>query len=398
MDIEFVSSIHAISSAEWNGLCTTDYPFIRHEFFAALEDSGSTGTDTGWQPHHLLMRVDGQLIGAVPLFIKTHSYGEYIFDWAWADAYQHHGYNYYPKLVNAIPFTPCYGERWLGFEAQVLEERTFEEQDFKKPIDASPVDAVVEALARECVRLGASGWHCLFPRAQLHQRLTQSRLAARAGCQFHWFNQGYHSFDDFVGRMSARKRKNINKERRQVAAQGFHFETKAGAQITAADWDFFYSLYRHTYAKRSGHTGYLTREFFHRLGESLPDNTLLIIARRDAAPVAAAFFLRDQTTLYGRYWGCLAEYDFLHFETCYYQGIDYAIAHKLQRFDGGAQGEHKIQRGFEPVATYSNHWLVHPGFRAAITDFVDAEAQGVNEYMKAACRHLPFKVADPSAD
>lgn len=380
MDIKFVSSIHALSSAEWNGLCTTDYPFIRHEFFAALEDSGSTCADTGWQPHHLIVRLDGQLIGAVPLFIKTHSYGEYIFDWAWADAYHRHGYQYYPKLINAIPFTPCYGDRWLGFEC---------------PPDKTRIAQLIQALKQECATLGVSGWHCLFPVEQLHHQLKQAGISARTGCQFHWFNHGYASFDDFVARMASRKRKNINRERRQVMAQGFQFETKAGAEITAADWDFFYSLYRNTYAKRSGHAGYLTREFFHLLGASLPDNTLLIIARRGAMPVAAAFFLRDRTTLYGRYWGCLAEYDFLHFETCYYQGIDYAIAQSLQRFDGGAQGEHKIQRGFEPVATYSNHWLAHPGFQAAIDDFVTAEAHSVAAYMAEAREYLPFKQPAP---
>jgi hypothetical protein len=378
MHIDFISSIHAINADEWNALCETDYPFIRHEFFAALEDSGSTTAASGWQPHHLLVRENNQLLVAIPFFLKTHSYGEYVFDWGWADAYHRHGENYYPKLVNAIPFTPCYGSRWLC--AKDIELENF-------------IPAIVNQLEQETNRLHASGWHCLFPTETLHQQLTTAGVSARLGSQFHWFNGDYKNFDDFLAAMTARKRKNIAKERRQVEAQKFSFLVKEGQAISADDWDFFYALYCSTYAKRSGHSGYLTREFFHQLGKSMPDNTLLICAKREGTAVAAALYLRDSTTLYGRYWGCLQEFDFLHFETCYYQGIDYAIAKGLQRFDGGAQGEHKIQRGFEPIATYSNHWLVHPAFRAAVDQFLLQEAEGVAAYMDDARNYLPFKIS-----
>jgi predicted N-acyltransferase len=376
MQIDFVSSIHTVARDEWNALCATDYPFIRHEFFAALEDSGSTCAATGWQPHHLILRDDQQLRAAIPLFIKTHSYGEYVFDWSWADAYRRHGAAYYPKLVNAIPFTPCYGPRWLGIA---------------DPANQDYLPVLIAALTKETDALSASGWHCLFPQDEVSAELAGAGASMRLGCQFHWFNRQYKNFDDFLATMTARKRKNINKERRQVIAEGFNFVHKEGDEITPADWDFFYSLYRNTYAKRSGHTGYLTRDFFHELGRLLPTNTLMICAERAATPVAAALYLRDSTTLYGRYWGCLQEYDFLHFETCYYQGIDYAIARGLQRFDGGAQGEHKIQRGFEPVITYSNHWLAHPGFRNAIDHFLIEETAEIKNYVADAQGYLPFK-------
>lgn len=376
MHLDFISSIHAISAEEWNALCATDYPFIRHEFFAALEDSGSTTAASGWQPHHLLVRENNRLIIAVPFFLKTHSYGEYVFDWSWADAYRRHGLNYYPKLTNAVPFTPCYGPRWLCAAGVELEQY---------------LSAIAARLEQECSHLGASGWHCLFPEENLNKQLAAVGALSRSGCQFHWFNRDYKNFDAFLATMTARKRKNVIKERRQVQNQNFSFVAAEGLQISAADWDFFYELYCNTYLKRSGHEGYLTRQFFHQLGDSLPEHTLIITAVREGLPVAAALYLRDSTTIYGRYWGCLQEFDFLHFETCYYQGIDYAIANGLQRFDGGAQGEHKIQRGFTPIITYSNHWIAHPAFRSAIKPFVMEEAEGTKLYMKEAKNLLPFK-------
>lgn len=376
MQIDFISSIHAINADEWNALCATDYPFIRHEFFAALEDSGSTTAAKGWQPHHLLVREKNQLVIAIPFFLKTHSYGEYVFDWSWADAYHRHGLNYYPKLTNAVPFTPCYGSRWLCAAGIELEQY---------------LAAIVVRLEQECGHLGASGWHCLFPDAELNAQLSAAGAISRSGCQFHWFNRNYKNFGDFLATMTARKRKNIVKERRQVQTQHFEFVLKEGQQICAADWDFFYELYCSTYLKRSGHEGYLTRLFFHKLGDSLPEHTLMIVAHHKRKPVAAALYLRDSGTIYGRYWGCLQQFDFLHFETCYYQGIDYAINQGLQRFDGGAQGEHKIQRGFTPIATYSNHWIAHPAFSTAIKHFVAEETEAIEQYMNEAKNLLPFK-------
>lgn len=381
MQIRFINSIHALSAHQWNSLCSPDYPFVRHEFLAALEDSGCTTAASGWLVQHLLVEQGDELLAVLPGYSKTHSYGEYVFDWAWADAYSRQGLDYYPKWINAIPFTPCVGPRLLCNPANLTRDL---------------LDAICTSLAAHCRAGGYSGWHCLFPGAALSESLQAHQLVQRLGCQFHWFNRGYGCFDDFLAQMHARKRKNILKERRQVAAQGFVFSIDDGTQLGPADWDTFYALYRNTYLKRSGHSGYLTADFFRQLGATMPDQLVLISARQRENPtkvIAAALFVRDNTTLYGRYWGCFEEYQFLHFETCYYQGIDYAIAHKLQRFDGGAQGEHKIARGFEPVLTHSNHWLNHPGFNAAIADFVAREAVGIRAYAAEAKTLLPFKAA-----
>lgn len=383
MQIRFISSILQLEAGDWNALCPLNYPFVRHEFLAALEATSCTSARSGWQVHHLLVEEHGRLIAAMPGFIKTHSYGEYVFDWAWADAYRRHGLAYYPKWINAIPFTPCSGPRLLHSAEVSL---------------VALIAQITTALSEECAAQGFSGWHCLFPDVILSKQLQTQGAMQRLGCQFHWVNQGYTGFDDFVASMSSRKRKNILKERRQVQEQGFEFVIKTGNQLGPADWETFYALYRTTYLKRSGHNGYLSEGFFQRLGASMSENLVLISASKNDDPqrrtIAASLFVRDDTTLYGRYWGCFEEYQFLHFETCYYQGIDYAIAQRLQRFDGGAQGEHKIARGFAPVLTYSNHWIAEPGFRAAIAQFVAQEAEGVVQYAADATALLPFKRID----
>lgn len=380
MQIHFIDSIHQIDAAHWNQLCPPDYPFVRHGFLAALEDSGCTSAATGWQARHLLIFADKKLLAAMPGYIKTHSYGEYVFDWAWADAYRRYGFNYYPKWINAIPFTPCVGPRLLC-EADMPTTQI--------------IDAAVQALTEECNKNNVSSWHCLFTNTELSAQLHERHIQQRLGCQFHWFNRDYHHFNDFLAQMNSRKRKNILKERRQVNEQGFRFLHKTGAQLTAADWEIFYRLYRNTYLKRSGHQGYLSEQFFQILGATMSENLLMICAENSDAPetgtIAAALFLRDSTTLYGRYWGCMEEYQFLHFETCYYQGIDYAIINQVQRFDGGAQGEHKLARGFEPVLTYSNHWISSSDFRPAIEQFIAQEADSIRTYANEARASLPFK-------
>jgi predicted N-acyltransferase len=381
VQIRFISSIHDVHSHHWNLLCPADYPFARHEFLAALEDSGSIAINTGWQAHHLLVEQDGELIAAMPGYLKTHSYGEYVFDWAWADAYRRYGLEYYPKWINAIPFTPCQGERLLTSST-----------DRQNP---ELLALIADALTNACVKQQYSGWHCLFPGRALSEQLQTLGVMQRNGCQFHWFNRHYQDFESFVATMSSRKRKNILKERRQVQEQGFEFQVKTGAQLTPNDWTTFYALYRNTYLKRSGHNGYLSAGFFQQLGATMSGNLVLISASKiddaDKQVMAAALFVRDSNTLYGRYWGCFEEYQFLHFETCYYQGIDYAIANQLQRFDGGAQGEHKIARGFEPVITYSNHWIKEPGFRTAIGQFLQEESEQIHRYAEQAQQLLPFK-------
>lgn len=374
MQISFIHSLEEVDAAQWNHLCDGDYPFIRHAFLVALERSGSLGD--GWRTQHLLVKEAGELVAALPLYLKTHSYGEYVFDWSWADAYQRYGVRYYPKLVTAIPFTPCSGPRLLLKDASLL------------PKILPAIVAAIQTRAREG---GASGWHCLFPLPDLSQPLHDLHLAQRLGAQFHWFNRGYGSWEDFVATMNSRKRKNINKERRSVVEQGISFVHKTGTGITAEDWQVFYGFYRNTYLKRSGHAGYLTKDFFIQLGETFAEHCLLVLARLQDKTIAAALFFIDSKTIYGRYWGCLAEYDFLHFETCYYQGIDYAIHNKLERFDGGAQGEHKLARGFEPVLTYSNHWLAREDFQQAITQFVVAERSSIKAYLADATQYLPYR-------
>lgn len=381
MQVHFIDSIHQIDAAQWNGLCPPHYPFVRHEFLAALEDSGCTDINTGWQAKHLLIMLDGQLHAAFPGYIKSHSYGEYVFDWSWADAYRRHGQNYYPKWISAIPFTPCVGPRVLC------------RQDAYTP---ELVHFIAQALTTLCITEELSSWHCLFPEPIQSAHLRGLNIAQRLGCQFHWFNRDYKNFDDFLARMTSRKRKNILKERRQVMEQGFVFEVKTASTLNSEDWEIFYALYRNTYLKRSGHGGYLSADFFQQLGANLRENLVLINAlRKDATGtpqvIAASLFLRDDKKLYGRYWGCFEEYQFLHFETCYYQGIDYAIANHLEHFDGGAQGEHKIARGFEPIITYSNHWIQEPGFRSAIEQFLQNEAGQIHHYVEQAHLALPFK-------
>lgn len=377
MNVRFINSIHDIGAQQWNQLCSDDYPFSRHEFLAALEDSGCTTNESGWQVAHLLVYEDQELLAAMPGYIKYHSYGEYVFDWAWADVYQRFGFNYYPKWISAIPFTPCAGSRLL---IRTSQEST------------AVIAAICTALEKECELKDYSGWHCLFPTEDQSKLFLPAQTMQRLGCQFHWFNHSYHHFDDFLARMASRKRKNITKERNQVSAQGVTFIVKEGAAITVEDMDLFYALYRNTYLKRSGHTGYLSQDFFQRLTQTFANFTVLVCAVTEQQTViAAALFFRDQHTLYGRYWGCFEEYQFLHFETCYYQGIEYAIANKLQRFDGGAQGEHKIARGFEPVVTYSNHSIRSRQFRPAIENFLAQEREHIQTYIQEAAQLLPFK-------
>ncbi len=372
----FIKSITSVAVADWNRICPADYPFVRHEFLACLELSGATSQASGWQPQHLLIEQEGQLLAALPGFIKSHSYGEYVFDWSWADAYRRYALDYYPKLICAIPFTPCQGPRLLG----------------QLPDDLG-MDQLAYWLRHYCSEQGLSGWHCLFPLGEEAELWRAQGMFTRLGCQFHWFNQGYADFAEFVASMNSRKRKNILKERRQLQEQGIHFDWCEGENTSDSDWAEFYQFYRDTYLKRSGHAGYLPEAFFIKLGRTLARNLLLIRAYQgdDPVPIAVSLFFRDNQTLYGRYWGCRADYQFLHFETCYYQGIDYALAKGLKRFDGGAQGEHKIARGFEPVLTHSCHWLADARFHQAIAQAMAQEAIQVQAYSREAAELLPFK-------
>jgi predicted N-acyltransferase len=363
--------LSAISSAEWDALLGGDYPFMRHAFLTALEQSGAVSEQTGWQPLHWLITDDDQLVAALPLYIKSHSWGEYVFDHAWAQAYSQHGLAYYPKAVTAVPFTPCQGPRLLMHA------------------DANP-QQVMALFLGVIQQLRVSSWHCLFPDASQLKCLQVESLIIREGVQFQWFNRDYRSFDEFLQALSASKRKMIKRERRKALEQDISLRRIAGAAVTAAEWQHFYRFYALTYQKRRSQP-YLNPAFFQQLATTMPEQLLLVMAEKDQQPVAAALFFISSDTLYGRYWGCDHDYDALHFEACYYQGIAYCIEQGITRFDSGAQGEHKIARGFEPITTHSAHWIAHPSFAEAVSEFVTQERLAIEHYQHDAARYLPFK-------
>jgi uncharacterized protein len=382
MQVKFIDSIASVSQALWNSVAGVDYPFTRHEFLHALEVTGAADKQSGWQPHHALVysndstEEDQQLLAVMPLYLKYHSYGEYVFDWSWADAYHRHGVNYYPKLLSAIPYTPATGPRLCTQDVSHTQQI---------------MEYVVEAMYQQARTQQASSIHILFSRHDDCQRLEKYGLHPRRSVQYHWFNQDFQDFDAFLATFNSRKRKNLKKERRRVKDQGLQIEVLEGKDISAQTWRTFYDFYQLTYAKRSGHGGYLSLDFFELIAQTLSDHIVLVLAYYQGQPVAGALNFRDKNTLYGRYWGCIKEFDYLHFEACYYQGIEYCIANKLQRFDPGAQGEHKIQRGFKPIETWSNHWVAHPGFSEAIDDFLRRDNQAMETYLLEARELLPFR-------
>jgi len=391
--IEFVEDIASIPPQEWNLLMsegkTERCPFIRHEYLLALETSGAVSPKTGWTPMHLTVFMGEKRVAVMPLYSKMHSYGEYVFDWSWAEAYERNQVQYYPKLLSAIPFTPVTGVR-LGI-SQTIETTQVE----------SVWSSIVNALNQRLKQVGFSGWHCLFIPQRQSMGLAKQRTLTRTGTQFHWFNRGYTDFEAFLSQMSARKRKNIRKEREKVRQYGLKLTFIDAGDITDAQWHSFFLCYQMTYAKKSGHYGYLNLTFFKTLGRTMADSVKLLIveeSNQDAATaspvVASALYFKSATHLYGRYWGALQEYDALHYEACYYSGIEYCIKHGLAVFDAGAQGEHKLARGFEPVITYSNHEISHPAFREAIETFTAQETEQNRRYMKEAAKLLPFKGED----
>ena len=373
MPIQTLFRLAEIAPARWDALLGDDpQPFVRHAFLSSLEDSGSVGGRTGWRAQHqLLESVAGEAVAALPLYRKTHSNGEYVFDWAWADACHRAGIEYYPKLLCAVPFSPVTGARLLG----------------DREAAGQLLDELSEALAEQ----GYSGLHVNFtqPDADAIFRGREVWLE-RIGCQFHWHNRGYRDFQDFLDSLASRKRKQLRKEREQVMGQGIAFEWREGHQLSETEWDFVYACYANTYHVR-GQAPYLTRDFFSLLAERMPASIRVVLAEQNGRPVAMAFSLIGGDGLYGRYWGCLDAFDRLHFETCFYQGIEQAIAAGLSRFDAGAQGEHKLIRGFEPVITRSWHYLAHPGLRAAVSDFLAQERLGVLRYAEAAREALPYR-------
>lgn len=379
LELSFIANIREVEAADWDALAGSDYPFLRHSFLQALEDSGAACAESGWQPQHLLLHEAGQLCGLMPLYIKSHSYGEYVFDWSWANAYERYGHDYYPKLLTAIPFTPATGPRLV----------------LRDDLDRDKViPAVVSQMQARAEQLNASSLHILFPDLDETSAWQQAGLMRRSGPQYHWFNRDYQCFENFLADFSSRKRKNLRKERRVVAEQGLRLERLRGDAVSEAQWRFFFHCYQLTYAKRSGHGGYLSEAFFQAIAHAMPEQLLLVLAYHEDKPVAAALNFEGRDTLYGRYWGCVREYDFLHFEACYYQGIEHCIERGLSRFDPGAQGEHKIQRGFTPIRTYSNHWLADPAFADAVQRFIVEEDAHIDAYLQEAAELLPFKQND----
>jgi predicted N-acyltransferase len=366
--------IAQIGAAAWDACAGADNPFVSHAFLSAVEDSGSAGAKTGWLPQHAALRDRaGRLLAVVPMYAKSHSYGEYVFDHGWANAFERAGGSYYPKLQISVPFSPVPGPRLL-----IAPEAA---------VGATEVGA---ALVQACRELELSSVHVAFCTEGEWGALGEAGWLRRLGTQFHWNNAGYGNFEDFLGALSSRKRKSIRRERRDANACGLNFVTLRGAEITAAHWAAFYKFYRSTVDRKWG-SAYLTRGFFPLLSERLGERVVLMLALRDGAPVAGALNLLGRDALYGRNWGCTGEYPFLHFELCYYRAIDFAIAQGLARVEAGAQGEHKIQRGYLPAPTYSAHWIEHPGLRRAVAAFVAEEEADMRRHMDALMEFSPFR-------
>ncbi len=374
-----VEQIGDISPDAWDRCAGDENPFVGHRFLSALEASGSVARDQGWLPQHLLLEDEnGGLLGAVPLYLKGHSYGEYVFDWGWADAFERAGGRYYPKLQAAIPFSPVAGPRLLVRPGPNADDTR---------------RALIGALETITERLGVSSAHVTFSTRIEWEAMGAAGWIQRMGRQFHWHNEGYESFDAFLDRLTSRKRKSIRKERRDIQAQGIAMRALSGRDIEPHHWDAFYRFYIDTYDRKWGQP-YLTRDFFDRLSTTMADAVVLILAERDNVPIAGALNLRGTEALFGRNWGCSADYRFLHFEACYYQAIDYAIAHGLKRVEAGTQGPHKIQRGYVPVPTYSAHFVRHKGLSDAVARFCREEAREIEWEMEALEAESPYKATD----
>ena len=368
------SSLSEIGAAAWDGLALAQprsNPFLSYAFLHALHESGSASAASGWQPQFLCLYDGDTLAAAMPLYVKMHSYGEYVFDWAWADAYQRNGLDYYPKLLSAIPFTPVTGPRLMA-------------------VDAPARAALIKVLRATQKASEVSSTHILYPPEDQAQQLADAGFMLRSGVQFHWLNAGYKDFDEFLATLEQKKRKNIRAERRKVREAGIVMRRVRGIDATDADWRLFNRCYKHTYqAHRS--TPYLNLDFFQRIGRTMPQNILLVIAERDGKPVASSMVIHSEDTLFGRYWGELEHVPCLHFETAYYQPLEFCIEQKIAVFEGGAQGEHKMARGFLPTKTWSAHWLAHPAFADAIERFLEREAGGIDDYIDELNDRNPFR-------
>jgi hypothetical protein len=372
---QIVPRIADLPADEWNALEASGHPFLQHAFLESLEACGCVGGDTGWVPYHLAIRDDaGTLVAAVPQYLKGHSWGEFIFDWSWAQAYARAGLEYYPKLLAAVPFTPVTGPRLLAGSSV-------------GPGLRDEMAVLLQEAARSC---GASGAHVNFTETDDQAALEGAGFLRRHDCRFLWRNRGYRDIDDFLDTFRADKRKKARRERRRVAEAGIEFRTLAGEQIGDDLWQTIFGFSERTFLQH-GNGHYLNVEFLARVARRMPGAAMGKLADREGRPVAAAIFFAGGGSLFGRYWGSSEAIDCLHFEACYYQGIEYCIERGLQSFDPGTQGEHKLARGFEPTRTLSAHWLAHPGFAAAVGRHLERERAAVDEYIAATSEHLPFR-------
>ena len=376
LTIRFHSRLHEIGSDAWNALLPDDNPFLHHAFLAGLETHGCLDAAHGWTPHHLGLYRDGALVAAAPLYLKTNSHGEYVFDWSWAHAYARYRRDYYPKLLCAVPYSPVAGPRLLGGTA------------FRANL--------IDAIDAECERLGLSSAHANFcTAADATAFADRDEWLPRFDWQFHWTNQAWRDFADFLDALKPKKRKNIRQERAHVQRAGVHCEIRHGGEIDAETWRRIHDFYAATFDGKGNYPA-LTREFFSHLGRVMPDRTLAVLASRGSELIAMALLLRSRDTLYGRYWGCREQLPGLHFEVCYYQGIDYCLRHGLRRFEPGAQGEHKLARGFLPATTRSFHYIADARFRAAIGDALAREGTALHAYREELLVHSPYAQAGPA--
>ena len=376
LKVTLADSVTAVDAESWDAL-VGGMPLLNHAFLSALETSNSVGKGTGWQSCPMLVFDGEAIVGALPLYVKSHSYGEYVFDWAWAEAYEKNGLSYYPKLISAIPFSPVTSQRILVASVP----------------NASEIQSLLVETLEEITRTNQfSGAHVLFPNEDSAAVLSQAGWMQRHGVQFQWHNEGFQNFEEFLSQLTQEKRKKIRQERKKVVNSGLVCHRVKGPDISEAQWEFFYQCYCNTYREHRS-TPYLSREFFERIAQTMPQHILLVMAYKDEVPIASALNFYDQNTLYGRYWGCLEYVPNLHFELCYYQAQEFCIAENIRYFEGGAQGEHKLARGFKPKATCSFHKIAHPQFAKAIEDFVMREAQGIAKYTNELEDRAPFKLS-----
>ena len=379
----FHSAIEEIKASEWDQLAPQDDPFMSHVFLAAAERHGAVSGDMGWHPRHLVLRDEtGMLCGFLPLYLRTHSFGDFSSDWNWAPAFERAGVRYYPKLVSGAPYTPATGPRFL----------------VRKGIERGPVIKQMTAAALDGMKeFAGSSWQCLFVEESQARQLEEQGFLLRRGCQFHWHNRDYGDFEQFLASFSSEKRKKVRRERRRIAESGLVLEVSHGDEMDAETWRSVYPHYQSTFLRYGNHPAF-SPEFFSSVAQGLGKRMVVFMARAGTEVIAAAICYRSGTTLYGRHWGAAADYHSLHFELCFYQGIDYCIRHGLSRFEPGAQGEHKVSRGFSPEPTWSAYWIANSGMRRVISDYLTREQQAMASYQNEMAEHAPYKQLSQTED